>query len=151
MRKPQDPRHHGLKEPQKTNSKTESVYFSDLNKTGKITLQILVNAWNKISKDLEGQGRRVVEGPWLEVQDFYGARNRFVYTYEWDNLNYQVEIAEYNVAIAAYDEQLAKFQEYEEKTKKTPPGLDEKIARTERRLANLKAHRDGQPIPYPEG
>ncbi len=156
MRRPLDPRNHGLKKPEKVLSKTDRIYLSDLDNEEKVHLRVLVDAWNKILKDLESQGHRVTEGPYFEVESYYGRSNSLVYTYEWDNLNYSVEKAEYDAAIAAYEKELAEWKVFEEERKKNldsgiPKTIDLQILRAEHRLANLKAVKAGQPLPFPEG
>lgn len=151
MRKPQDPRNHGLKEPKKVISVSTAIYLADMDVAGKVTLQSVIGAWNKAVKDHESQGHRITEGPYFDGGSYYGRSIHLSYTYEWDNLNYSVEKAEYDLAVASYEAELAKFKEQEERIKTTPPNLDQKIERAKQRLANLEAAKAGQPIPYPEG
>lgn len=154
MRKPIDPRNNGLKEPEKVHTQKGCIRLADLDAEEKVSLQTLVNAWHKVLRLMESQGQRVSEGPHFQVESYYGRSNGLVYTYEWDNLNYPVEKAAYDAAIADYEQARAAWREHEAKMKEienTPKGLDEKIVRCERRLANLKAHKAGQPLPFPEG
>ncbi|MFK5261290.1 hypothetical protein, partial [Lactiplantibacillus plantarum] len=73
----------------------------------------------------------------------------------WNNVNYIVEKAAYDEAISQYQEALTKWTVYEEERSKTISGshksIELQIERTERRLANLKAAKDGLPIPFPQG
>lgn len=155
MKRPVDPR-VGLKEPQKVLSHTDHLYLSSLDKDEKVSLQTLVNAWHKILKDLESRGQRVTEGPYFDVQSYYGRSNRLTYTYEWDNFSYSVEKAEWDVMTAAYEIELAAWKTFEEERKKevanaSAKSIDDQIVRAEHRLANLKAAKAGEPIPYPKG
>jgi hypothetical protein len=146
MRKPQDPRHHGLKEPDRVIKRTAKIEFSS-----EPTLQSLISGWNKALKDHLAQEHRITDGPNVKDEGSYSyKRMTLTYTYEFENRNYAVEKVEYDTAISNYEEQLTKFLAKEEKEKSHIPNLDEKIAKTEKRLANLKAHKAGQPLPFPE-
>lgn len=151
MRKPQDPRHHGLKEPKRVITLDGSVYLADLDAGGKVSLQTVIGAWNKAVKDHESQGHRIMEGPYFDSGSYYGRSVRLLYTYEWDNLNYSVEKTEYDLAVSTYEEEMAKFKAKEEEIKINPPNLDQKIERAKQRLANLEAAKRGETLPYPEG
>jgi hypothetical protein len=154
MRRPKDPRHNGLKEPKKVYSKTEQIVLSDLDKhyTHKVSLQTLIGAWNKVLKELESQGHCIVEGPYFQDCTYYDSKIKLTYRYEWPNLSYNAEMANFVSEVNAYEEQMILFRESEEKKKNgPPPNVDEQIVRAERRLANLKAVKAGEPIPYPEG
>jgi len=152
-RRPQDPRHHGLKEPQKLIQKTDRIILADLDeeRTQKVPLLSVINAWAKILRDHESQGHRITEGPYFNSGSFYGSALSLAYTYEWDNVQYAEEKLAYDAAVSDYESQLERFKLAEEKKKSAPPDVDEQIARAEKRLANLMAVKLGQPIPYPEG
>lgn len=152
-RKPQDPRHQGLKAPEDVFYRTENIYITDLgHDSGKVSLQTLIGAWHKALKDHESQGHRIVQGPYFEVSASYGRSSSLAYKYAWDNVNYAEEKAAYDTEVATYEERLKAWKEAEEKKKNgPPPGIDDQIARAERRLANLQAVKTNQPIPYPEG
>lgn len=149
MRKPQDPRHHGLKEPKKVHSVSTAIYLADLDEDGKVSLQSVIGAWAKAVKDHESQGHRIPASPYFDSGSYYGRSISLHYTYEWDNLNYTVEKAEYDAAISSYETALAAFKAKEQENKIKPPNLDEKIERAKQRLANLEAAKAGQPLPYP--
>jgi len=151
MRKPQDPRHHGLKEPKKVISVDANIYLPGLEEGGKVSLQSVIGAWNKAVKDHESQGHRITEGPYFNSGSYYGRSINLLYTYEWDNVNYLAEKAEYDEAIATYESEMAKFKAKEEEIKINPPNLDQKIERAKQRLANLEAAKRGEPLPHPEG
>jgi hypothetical protein len=58
----------------------------------------------------------------------------------------------YSAALNEYEEECRKFALYEEAQKnKVEMKIDEKIERTEQRLANLKAIKNKEPLPFPEG
>ena len=151
MRKPQDPRHHGLKEPKKVISVTTAIYLADMDADGKVSLQSVIGAWNKALRDHESQGHRIKEGPYFNSGSYYGRSIHLSYEYEWDNLNYSSEKAEYDLAISTYETELTKFKAKEQEIKIKPPNLDQKIERAKQRLANLEAAKAGEPLPYPEG
>jgi hypothetical protein len=150
MRKPQDPRNHGLKEPKEVISKTERLYLADLDSDGHVSLESVIGAWNKAVKDHESQGHRITQGPYFESGSYYGHSITLAYTYEWDNLNYSVEKAEFDLLMSNYQAELITFHQVEEAVRKNPPNLDQKIERTKQRLANLEATKAGLPIPYPD-
>ncbi len=143
MRKPQDPRMHGLQEPRTVHNKTLHLVFG-----APLSLESLIKGWNKALKDHESQGHRIVNGP--NISNSYGQDVKLYYTIEWDNLAYDTEKSEYDATITTYLEQLSAFTRREEEEKNNPPNLDKKIEKTKRRLANLEATRDGQPLPFPE-
>jgi hypothetical protein len=156
MKRPLDPRHHGLKEPEKVYTKTEYLYLADLNKEEKVTLDTLFLAWNKIQRELTSQGFRIKGSPEFNSDSYYGRGNRITYTYEWTNANYDAEMEQYTSAIAQFEQQFAAWKVFEEGRKaKLESGIhkniDALIERAEHRLANLKAVKAGQPIPFPEG
>lgn len=151
MRRPLDPRHHGLKEPKKViQIRTHFTVTRDGSQGGQ-SLRVLIDAWNKVLREQESQGHRITVEP-VVIQDTWRGTTTVEYAYEYDNLNYDTEKAEYDAAMAAYLEKHRIFKEYSDKEKNDAkvPNLDEKIARTERRLANLKAAKAGDPLPYPE-
>lgn len=149
MRRPIDPRSQGSK-PERTHSRKESTTLSH---GSTVSLETVVGAWGRIVKDHLSQGHRITKGPDIDGTSY---SIRLMYTYEWDNLNYVAEQAEWDAAIATYEQELVAFKEYEERRKKnlkeaSVKDLDLQIVRAEHRLANLKAAKAGQPIPFPEG
>ncbi len=149
MRKPIDPRTQGS-EPERTHSRKERVTLANANQ---VSLETAVGAWTRIVKDHLSQGQRIASGPTIDAGSYYIS---LTYTYEWDNLNYAVEKAEWDAAIANYEQELVAWKEYEERRKKnlkeaSAKDLDLQITRAEHRLANLKAAKAGEPIPFPEG
>lgn len=155
MRKPIDPR--SRKKPEKVHNKTARLTIADLDVDleHKVSLQAAINAWNKAVKDHESQGHRITEGPFFDSSGFYGSSLALSYAYEWDNLTYEQEKLVWDEAIAKYERELAEWNEFEEERKKglvaAAKNIDLQILRTEHRLANLKAVKAREPIPYPEG
>ena len=150
MKRPIDPRTQGY-EPQKVLSRKETVTLTG---GGSIALETINGAWNRIVKDHESRGQRVIEGP--EVKCFYSSSITLVYTYEWDNWSYVAEKALWDTVLAAYEIDLAAWQEFETERKKnleeqSKKSIDDQIVRAEHRLANLKAAKAGEPIPFPKG
>lgn len=150
MRKPIDPRKHGLKEPEKCITKHEVLSLPTLSDAPRYAerrypLEATVNMWLKALKDHNNQGHAIVESPYIE--------NSFLrYSYQYENLNYDVEMSCYSAALNEYAEECRKFAAYEEgKKNRVDMKIDEKIERTERRLANLKAIKSNEPLPFPEG
>jgi len=151
MRKPTDPRHHGLKEPVKVFTKTDHIFLADLDVDSKVPLQAVIDVWHRMHGNLLLEGYRLTEGPHFVVHNYYGnAPLGLMYSYEWDNFNYAEEMLAYDLAIATYELDLAAFLQREKEISKHPPNLGEKIERAKQRLANLEATRDGQPLPFPE-
>lgn len=153
MRRPIDPRNQS-KKPERTHTHSGRINLTCNLERGPISLESAIGAWNKALKDHERQGHRIVGGPFLEGQYSYGSIS-LTYTYEWDNLNYTVEKAEWDLAIATYEQELAAWKASEEERKRIliagTKNIDAQILRTEHRLANLKAKKAGEPLPYPEG
>lgn len=154
MIRPRDPRNHG-KKPLKVWIKTDDIYLADLDRDEKVLLATLVNAWNKALKEIEERGYRVIEGPYFDSGSYYGRGTKLTYTYEQDNANYEAEIAEWNAAIAQYEVELEAWKTFDEERKQAlnatqVKSIDAQIERTERRLANLKAVKSGEPIPFPK-
>lgn len=155
MKRPQDPRNHGLKEPKQVHSLPGTITLSTepslTGRHGSLSLETIIGAWNHALKDHLSQGHRITSGPYVEGDDYYGHKFLLTYTYEWDNFNYTVEKAEFDSTMASYLEELNHFKEVEEGKKNgPPPNIDEKIARAEQRLANLKAAKAGETLPFPE-
>lgn len=148
MRKPIDPRKHGLKEPEKFITKHEVLSLPTLNDTGrfesKYPLQSAINMWLKALKDHHNQYHTIVESPYLDGSGFLR------YSYQYENLHYNEEMACYSAALNEYAEECRKFAlEEEQKKVKKALAIDDQIIRAEQRLANLKAVKAGQPIPFP--
>lgn len=156
MKRPIDPRHHG-KQPQRVHSRTGVIYlegmFSD--DSDKLPITVLLAAWTDTVKDHESQGHRITEGLSFSTGSLYGRSISLSYTYEWDNLNFVSEITAWNAAITEYETKLTAWKQFEEDRKKVlmsgSKNIDALIERAEHRLANLKARKAGEPLPYPEG
>lgn len=156
MKRPLDPRHHG-KEPKRVITKEGKLYLADLftDHTHQIPLSSIIAAWNKTVKDHESQGHRISDGPNFTTGGLYGNSASLTYTYEWNNLNYVSEITAWNAAITEYQQKLEAWKQFEEDRKRVlimgTKNIDALIERAEHRLANLKAKKAGEPLPYPEG
>jgi hypothetical protein len=157
MKRPLDPRHHGGKEPKRVHSKVGIIYLDGMftDDSGKLPITTLLAAWKDTVKDHESQGHRITEGLSFRVGSLYGRSISLEYTYEWDNLNYVSEITEWNAALTEYEQKFAAWKQYEEDRKQIlisgTKNIDALIERAEHRLANLKAKKAGEPLPYPEG
>ena len=150
MHKPQDPCKHGLHKPSKVITKKHEISLRDLNSNGKYDMNSIIALCNKAIREHESNGFTVYEGPFLVVGEFsYSKDCSITYMTDIDNSNYNEEIAYYHAAIEDYKAQMKLYNEFEEKRKTTPRNLDEKIEKAKRRLANLEAHRDMKPLPYP--
>jgi hypothetical protein len=150
MKRPLDPRHHGLKEPQKVLCRKDTHHFDE----GEVYPELIFAVWDRINKDHASQGHRVLKQAKI-AGDYYGRRLTLTYEYEWDNHLYEEELVAYKTAIAEYETAFAAWKAYEENRKAKlesgiPKNIDALIERTEHRLANLKAVKAGQPIPFPE-
>jgi Asp-tRNA(Asn)/Glu-tRNA(Gln) amidotransferase A subunit family amidase len=151
MRKPIDPRNNGLKEPKQVLSKTGQIELNmegGFHDSNHVRLQTVIDAWHKASKDHESQGHRLGEPKITRDRDY--GRLALEYTYEWDNLNYSVEKAAFDAAIIVYDEEKKAYLEWEAGKPARVINLDYKIERARQRLANLEAHKDGKPLPFPD-
>lgn len=161
MKKPIHPASQG-KKPEPTYSRNGRLHLADLDERGEdgssthqVQLKTVIGAWNKAVKDHESQGHRITEGPAFDSSVYYGSSLALTYKYEWDNLSYPAEKAAWDAAIAAYETDKAAWDAFEEERKKgfaaAPKNIDLQIVRCEHRLANLKAHKAGEPLPFPEG
>lgn len=146
MRRPLHPSQLGIHEPKKVYTKKEYLPLRDA--YSKLSLETVLKAWEKALRDHKLQNHRIVEGPHLESSSSYGSLT-LTYTYEWDNLHYNEEMSCYSATLNEWAEKKRLFEEAEAKRKKTPSNLDDKIVRAERRLANLKAAKAGEPLPFP--
>lgn len=148
MRKPLDPRKHGLKEPQKVLTKVERLPLPMIGKdySRRSSLQAINAMWAKVSKDMNfGENVRVIDGPYVD-----GSSLEF--TWETDNQDYDLALSEFQARMEVYEKDLLKWKQEEERKKnKQAMEIDEQIVRTERRLANLKATKEGKTLPYPTG
>lgn len=148
MRKPTDPRKHGLKEPEKCITKQVALLLPTLNDNNryerKYPLEATFNMWTKALKDHMAQDHVIIESPYLD------GSGSLRYSYQFENLHYNDEMACYSAAMNDYAEECRQFALEEERKKaKEAMAIDEQIIRTERRLANLKAVKAGQPVPFP--
>lgn len=155
MRKPIHPASQG-KKPEEKFRRSGRLHLADLDEGDhQVSLKTVIGAWNKALKDHESQGHRIIEGPAFDSSVYYGSSLALTYEYEWDNLNYPAEKAAWDAALAAYETDKTAWDAFEAERKKglaaAPKNIDLQIERTEHRLANLKAHKAGLPLPFPEG
>lgn len=156
MRHPTDPR-NGKSPPKPVHSKTSRMVLADLDydRTAKVPLQAVIKAWDKAVREHESQGHRITEGPNFESSTFYGSALALTYTYEWLNLNYAAEQEAWDAAIVKYDKDMEDWRVFEDERKRGVANLtkdiDAQIVRAEHRLANLKAVKAREPLPFPEG
>lgn len=149
LRRPTDPRKHGLKEPNKAHKKIDKVflvkgeYYSKM----KVSLQNISSVWNRILKDFEGTKYRIVDEPSIESDS---ESIHIIYSYEYDNEDYISQKEDYDQQIAKFEVAMTKYSASAFKEKITLPNLDFKIKRTQERLANLLAAKEGLPLPYIE-
>lgn len=151
MRRPVDPRNHGLREPERLHVRVEVIDLtSSANmywKKAPLELQTVVKAWDKALKDHLSIGQRIVKDPIINSD------LNIVYTIGWDNENYEAELINYNQQVAKFEEELANFLTQEELREtlpaEHPKAIELKIERTKQRLANLEAMRDNKPLPFP--
>ena len=157
MRKPVDPSHNENK-PQPIHSRVARLALADLDeeRTHEVPLEAVIGAWNKALKDHERQGHRIVKGPVFSSSSFYGSCLALTYEYEWDNLAYAAEKEAWDAKLAKYQEDLAAWKKFEEDRRnilnpqRNIKTIDDQIRRAEHRLANLKAVKANEPLPFPE-
>lgn len=153
MKRPQDPRKHGLKEPLKIIDENHSIliphsapssgYYSN---QARCSLDTAMERWRKAKLEIEG--RDLVEGPFIDSK---GSQMSLVFTTRYNNPNYTFEKEIYDAEVKAYEEKVLAYEAFlKRKEQKIKDNLNDKIANLERRLVNMKAYRDGLPIPYPE-
>ena len=154
MKKPQDPRKHGLVEPKKDLLETRKIKLSERDSinyqygtSSKISLDIVLDAWEKEKSKLT-ENMKVVEGPFVASE--YTVQH-LMYTVSTPNPRYEYELAVYNAEVSAYKEKLEAFETFVENRKKgIEEEYDKHIFRLEQKIANLKARKANEPIPFPE-
>jgi len=155
MKKPQDPRKHGLQEPLKdiveehkikiTNRDSTSYQYST---SAKCSLKDAQDLWDREKVKKSYDGKTIVEGPFIVSE--YRVQH-LVFKTSMPNPHYQYQLAAYNAEVNAYKEKLDAYETWiENKKKGIKEDMDKNILRLEHKLANLKAARDNQPIPYPD-
>ncbi len=154
MKKPQDPRKHGLNEPHseiieehKIKIKKSDSYSIQYGDSAKCSLTEALELWEKEKKKLSFD-TRVIDGPNIEskyTEQFLSFKTAYpnpIYSYQVKA--YQLEIQEYEAKLTAYNAFI------ENKKKGIAEDIDKHILRLEHKIANLKASRDNQPIPFPD-
>lgn len=155
MKRPMDPRKHGLKTPQKTiveehkfrinHSTTPGSYYDN---TARCSLIHALELFESKRVEASYDGKTIIEGPFVE-----SSHSEMSLTFKTERKNplYIAEKTGYEAQIKEYE---AKVQAYEDWLKRKEAGIKEKIdiqiLRLEHKLANLKAARDEEPIPYPD-
>lgn len=135
MNKPTDPRKHGLKNPHKILREERHLYVRSNN------LFDYVKEWEENLASLIKDEWRVVDGPKLSMFD-----GKLLFSIQKENVDYNQQLSAYNEAIEQYEKDLDVWKKAtEDKQKKIDKeDIHEKIARTEARLAKLKAVRDNE-------
>ncbi len=157
MKRPQDPRKHGLKNPEEI---ITEVLVTNIGNTGlgdwkRIYSVNEINLWIK-ERLTEISSRLSWEGvSWKITKEATIDDNGNVsFTVEYRNVRYQDQLKDYNAIVAQYEQECKDFVTYEaslqvKAERATDKDLDAKIVRTQERLANLIARRNRQPLPYP--
>ncbi len=153
MRRPVDPRHHGLHEPRKLLTKEYKVHLNkfqfEAGKTeNKYLLGNIADQWEEIKISASYDGKTVMSGPFLDL-DYYSLN--LTYTLMWDNLEYVEHLELYNTSVKEYEDKVIAYDAWlKRKEEGFKEKLDVQIMRLEHKLANLKANRNGEVIPFPE-
>jgi len=144
VRKPIDPRKHGLKQP------LPSIKAYKAYELGKHpSVEETIHRWMELENACKQAGQRITEGPVLANGGWDAISIKW--TIEYDNANYKQEKEHYDTEIRRYEEECRKFHQYEAAKKLgEAENLDDQISRLEKRLANLKAARAGELLPYPQ-
>jgi len=125
------------------------MYLRNLgDETGKVSLAAVVEFWERTLLAHKELGERIVEGPTF-ASSLYASDIWLEYTFEFTNRNYAIEKAEWDAAVARYEEEIAAWNA--DKQKQRDDDIDAKILKAERRLANLRATKAGEPLPFPNG
>jgi hypothetical protein len=150
MRKPIDPRNHGLKQPNKLITYAGRIHSDTLDQSApdseKLSLRSFVTAWEKVLREAQTKGHRPIGEACFERGHFGSIWLK--YTLGYDNESYTAEMAEYVAKVTTYERNLVEYRKWLEKDKNTDSQLSVKIERAKQRLANLEATRDGLPLPY---
>lgn len=155
MKRPMDPRKHGLKEPQKTiiedhkyrvaHSTTPGSYYDN---TARCSLNQALELFESKRVEMAYDGKAIIEGPFIES---HHSEMSLTFKTERKNPLYIAEKTGYEAQIKDYEE---KVKAYEAFLKRKEDGIKEKldvqILRLEHKLANLKAVRDEEPVPFPD-
>lgn len=155
MKRPMDPRKHGLKTPTKTiveehkfriaHSTTPGSYYDNI---ARCSLNQALELYESKRVEASYDGKTIIEGPFIDSQ-----RTEMSLTFKTERKNplYIAEKTGYDAQLKEYEE---KVKAYEDWLKRKEAGIKEKmdvqILRMEHKLANLKAVRDEEPIPFPD-
>lgn len=155
MKRPMDPRKHGLKEPSQSIVEEHKIrvphgtdnrgYYDNI---ARCCLLSAMELWAEHKTNAFRAKKSIIEGPFL---DSSRGEISLVFKTSMRNMAYAREAAEYDAQIKTYDD---KVLEYEESLKRKEAGVKEKIdvqiLRLEHKLANLKAVREDEPVPFPD-
>lgn len=140
MKRPIDPKTLGLKEPNKFIQNKERA-FIDLVPDSKIRLQTLVDAWNKIVKDLP-ENHNLIDGPYVKEISQYG-NPHIEYTVEIENPYFENDKANYDRQVSIYLKAQKAFDiEQEKKSSSKALSIEDQIVWAEAHLAELKAKKE---------
>lgn len=142
MRKPIHPKQF-TKEPVKVYRHRQDISLSRVQHENLILLSDINELWEQ-SKQLISEVK-IINGPFIIVKNYEPPA--IVYEYEIVNKNYETEKKAWDEAVLKYENDMRAWKE--SLVKKDINKFDKEIVRAEHRLANLKAARDGLPIPYP--
>lgn len=152
MKRPLDPRKHGLKPPGRT---IEHCINTSLKNVGtyyavRWDVQPIIKEFVGIQEFVTNLNAKIT------IQPHINDKGVFSYSYEEVNRFFDHEQMIYDKTMAEYNQACLDFAEYESKKEaarkdKESRDVDEEIERMEHRLANLKARKAGEPLPFPKG
>jgi hypothetical protein len=154
MKRPMDPRKHGLKEPQKMivedrriRLEKKTPFLSDYNDY-RCSLLSVLELWEEHKAYALRSKKSIIEGPYV---DFCRSELSLTFKTEMRNQLYAEERAGYDAQVKEYE---AKVEAYEAFLKRKELGIQEKIddsiLRLEHKLANLRAIKNEEPVPFPD-
>lgn len=157
MKRPIDPRKHGLQKPEtvitevftKRFGTQVSIHWKPIYSINEIN-DWLESQYNEISSRLSWEAVS-----WNITQEATVDDNgQVTFTIKYPNVRFQAQLRDYDKIVDAYEQECKDFVSYEASLQvkaenATDKELDEKIVMAEQRLANLIARRNRQPLPYP--
>jgi len=143
MRKPVDPSKH-MPIPKEFSNENR---VTTLHGWETITVNHLIGEAEELKKQVNATVDEKINGDIILDWE----RRRIVCPVIKRNPDYIQQMAAYNKAIEDYNDQVIAFTNWQLSIKtKDMQDKDVQIERLERRLANLKAVRDGNPLPFPD-
>ena len=109
--------------------------------------------WDYTLKQHINQEHTIVNEPKIDHTSPFGSGLCIKYSYSYVNKRYKEEKEAWDEAIKNYFIELAEYNEWvlkKAESRKVPENIDEKILRAEQRLANLKAAKAGEDVPFPD-